>query len=176
MRKLICIISLFSLNSCQKTSDNKVEVNKAKTKHTEFLQSKEPKTTQQKIDSAKLLRQREKDNPDLHLQNLQKELENAELTKVEREEIGIEIKGIRTLRFADKNISSWDRSNPLLVKEVKKTMKDPGSFEHIETTFYYKKDKVIGEMQYRGANSFGAKVISTSKGVFDYEGNLLSIE
>ncbi|MBP0613568.1 hypothetical protein J8J42_10975 [Chryseobacterium sp. cx-311] len=178
MRKLICLISLLYLNSCEKTSNNKVDVNKGEgeTTQTEFLRSNEPKTTQQKIDSAKLLRQLEKDNPDIYLQNLQKELEGPNLTTVEREEIEIEIKGIRTLRSADKNISSWDRSNPVLVKEVKKTMKDPDSFEHIETTFDYKKDKVIGEMQYRGTNSFGAKVISTTKGVFDYEGNLLSVE
>jgi uncharacterized membrane protein len=106
---------------------------------------------------------------------LQKELENNKLTKVQREEVEIEIKSIKTLEFAEKNISAWDRSNPKLVSAVKKTMNDPGSFEHVETTFDYEKDKVIATMIYRGNNALGAKVLGEVLGTFDYDGNLLNI-
>lgn len=107
---------------------------------------------------------------------MNKELENKNLTKVQREEIEIEIKSIKTLNFAEKNISSWDRSNTKLVEEVKKTMTDPKIFEHKETTFQYKKDKVIGTMLYLGKNSFGAKVSATAVGTFDYKGNLIEFK
>ncbi|MCY0976563.1 SHOCT domain-containing protein [Chryseobacterium wangxinyae] len=106
---------------------------------------------------------------------LQKELENDKLTNVQREEIEIEIKSIKTLEFAEKNISAWDRSNPKLVSAVKKTMNNPDSFEHVETTFDYKKDKVIATMIYRGNNALGSKVLGKVLGTFDYDGKLLNI-
>lgn len=106
---------------------------------------------------------------------LEKELENNKLTKVQREEIEIEIKSIRTLEFADKNISAWDRSNPKLVSATKKRMENPDSFEHIETTFDYKKDMVEATMTFRGNNAFGGKVLNVVKGIFDYDGNLIEI-
>ncbi|PQA90699.1 hypothetical protein B0A69_20450 [Chryseobacterium shigense] len=107
---------------------------------------------------------------------LEKELENNKLTKVQREEIEIEIKSIRTLEFAEKNISAWDRSNPKLVHAIKKTMNSPDSFEHIETTFDYKKNKVEATMTFRGNNAVGGTVLNVVKGIFDYDGNLLEIK
>ncbi|AQW91280.1 zinc ribbon domain-containing protein [Elizabethkingia anophelis] len=106
---------------------------------------------------------------------LTEKLKDKKLTKIQREEIEIEIKNIKTLEFANKNISAWDRSNPKLCRAVKKAMNDPDSFEHVSTTFEYNKNNVIGTMTYRGKNAFGAKILASAKGTFDYDGNLLEI-
>ncbi len=52
--------------------------------------------------------------------------------------------------------SSWDGSNKELVNYVKSNMKDPDSFEHVETRIRDKKGVVTAQMVYRGKNSFGA--------------------
>ena len=78
----------------------------------EFLHSNEPKTQEQKIDSAKLVRQKELENPELHLSNLQKELDNKNLTKVQKEEIEIEIKSIRSHKWANKKYKCFGQFQP----------------------------------------------------------------
>lgn len=142
----------------------------------EFLLSTDSKTQQQKIDSAKLQRQKEQENPTQHLEKLHKELENKNLTKTQRKEIEIEIKNIRSENWGKKNISGWDNSNTKLERAVKNVMNDENSFEHVSTTYSYEKDRVIAVMTYRGSNSFGAKVIEQVTGIFDYDGALLSVE
>lgn len=62
--------------------------------------------------------------------------------------------------------SAWDGSYKTLVESVKSIMKDSTSFEHVKTTYrfvYYGTDRphMVIIMQYRGANSFGAKVLGT---------------
>lgn len=88
----------------------------------------------------------------------------------------IKDKNERIIKWAEKNISSWDRSNTLLTKAAKKNMLEPKSFEHISTTFTYNDDNVIGKMTYSGSNSFGGKAIAIAEGTFDYDGNLLKVK
>ncbi|CAD7812544.1 hypothetical protein CHRY9390_02528 [Chryseobacterium aquaeductus] len=165
---IVFFVMIFSTNDGKKTTENKYEI---------FLSSNEPKNQQQKIDSAKLANKKFNNLPDAEkISILNKELEQKNLTKVQRKEIEIEIKGIKELAFAKKNISAWDGSNPKLERAVKKSMNDPDSYEHVQTTFSYKKDKVIATMIYRGNNAFGAKVLGKALGTFDYDGNLLNIE
>ena len=57
-----------------------------------------------------------------------------------------------------KYFSSRDGSNAELVSYVKKGMKDPSSFEHVETRFNDKGDHYEIYMQFRGKNSFNAVV------------------
>ncbi len=62
--------------------------------------------------------------------------------------------------------SAWDGSYKTLVESVKSIMKDSTSFEHVKTTYrfvYYGTDRphMVIVMQYKGANSFGAKVLGT---------------
>lgn len=113
--------------------------------------------------------------PQDELLSLEKELENKALTKVQREEIEIEIKSIKSLQWAKKNINAWDNSNPKLERAVKKAMRNPKSYEHIATEFSYNKNNVTAIMQYRGENGFGGMSIEKVKGVFDYDGDLLEI-
>lgn len=54
--------------------------------------------------------------------------------------------------------SAWDGSNRELVSYVKKSMRDPSSFEHVETLTRDNGDTVSIQMTYRGKNAFGAIV------------------
>ncbi|WP_312076816.1 SHOCT domain-containing protein [Chryseobacterium sp.] len=165
---MVFVVMIFSSKDDKKIAENGNEV---------FLSSNKPKNQQQKIDSAKLANKKFNDLPDSEkISILNKELEQKNLTKVQREEIEVEIKGIKQLAFAKTNISAWDGSNPKLERAIKKSMNDPDSYEHVQTTFSYKKDKVIATMIYRGNNAFGAKVLGKILGTFDYDGNLINIE
>ncbi|WP_312825899.1 SHOCT domain-containing protein [Epilithonimonas sp.] len=149
---------------------------KTKVANNDFLMSNKPKNQQQKIDSAKIANEKFQSlSSEEKIASLEKELENKNLKKVQKEEIQIEIKNIKQQEFAKKNISSWDGSNPKLERTVKKAMNDPDSYEHVQTTFEYKKDKVIGTMLYRGKNAFGGKIVDKAVGTFDYDGNLLEV-
>ena len=57
-------------------------------------------------------------------------------------------------------LSAWDGSNSSLIRETKNTMKDPKSFEHVETvigTVSNGQHKAV--MTYRGRNGFGGMVV-----------------
>lgn len=61
--------------------------------------------------------------------------------------------------------SAWDGSNKDLVQRVKANLRDPSSFEHIETRFV----KINGGLQltmfYRAKNGFGGMNIEKAKGI-----------
>lgn len=55
--------------------------------------------------------------------------------------------------------SAWDNSCRPLVAAVKANLKDPGSFEHIQTGFYRVNDVVHVTMTYRARNSFNGYAV-----------------
>lgn len=61
----------------------------------------------------------------------------------------------------DDYFSNWDGSNRELVSIVKKGMKDPSSFEHIETRYRDNGNSYTIIMSFRGKNSFNALVVQT---------------
>lgn len=71
--------------------------------------------------------------------------------------------------------SSYNGSLPSLVQEIKKQMKDPDSFEHIETSYSNIKSKLIVEMKYSGINSFNTRVIQEVTATVDFDGNVIRI-
>jgi hypothetical protein len=58
---------------------------------------------------------------------------------------------------------------------VKENMKDPSSFEHVETSYSDKGDYLIVKMVYRGKNSFGALVIGSITAKVSLGGQILEI-
>lgn len=67
---------------------------------------------------------------------------------------------------------SWDGSHYAFKRYIKKNLKDPKSFDHIETKSYKRSDgDILVIMKYRAKNSFGGYTIETSSGIFDVEGN-----
>jgi len=57
-----------------------------------------------------------------------------------------------------KCFSGWDGSHIELTKLIKEGMKNPDSYDHVETKYSDKGNHLIVITQYRGTNSFGAVV------------------
>ena len=60
-------------------------------------------------------------------------------------------------------LSAWDGSNRSLVRTAKNSMKDPKSFEHVETRIApVVNGQHIITMTYRGRNGFGGMVVENT--------------
>lgn len=60
-------------------------------------------------------------------------------------------------------------------KAIKRLMHDPNSFEHVNTKYEVKDNKIIFYTEYRGKNAFNATVLNSITGVMDLDGNILEI-
>ena len=79
--------------------------------------------------------------------------------------------------FVEAQFSAWDGSHRELVKVVKDSMNDSGSFEHIETLYRDDGETIALSMTFRGANAFGGIVSQTVEAVADPEtGEILAID
>ena len=67
-------------------------------------------------------------------------------------------------------LSGWDGSNRSLVDQVKRQLREPTSFEHVETDI---QPEVNGKhsitMEYRARNGFGGMDVATAEGTVDHE-------
>ena len=68
--------------------------------------------------------------------------------------------------IAAKCFSNWNGSSRELVRRVKNTLRDPGSFEHVETrrTQPNGAGQIVVRMVYRARNGFGGMVVETAYG------------
>lgn len=65
-------------------------------------------------------------------------------------------------------LSGWDGSHPGFVENVKAQLREPSSFEHIETRVTPNKEgKHAIIMEYRARNGFGGMNVGTAIGAFD---------
>ena len=70
--------------------------------------------------------------------------------------------------------SAWDGSHRSLEKSVKVSLKDPDSYQHVETSYIDKGSEGIDVvMTYRAKNSFGGYVVNRAAATYDIDGNLL---
>lgn len=142
----------------------------------EYLLSDKPKSEHQKTDSAILASKKFDELPvEEKIALLHAKLKRKTLTKNQKKDIELEIKTIKSINFAEKNFSPSDGFNPKFARSVKKMMNDPDSFGHVKTTYKYRENTVIATMIYRSKNAFGAMVLGTVVGVFDYDGTLLEV-
>lgn len=63
----------------------------------------------------------------------------------------------------EQQFSTWDGAHRNLEKFIKANMKDPNSYEHVETRYSDNGDHLIVVTTYRGTNSFGGVVTSSMK-------------
>jgi hypothetical protein len=63
-----------------------------------------------------------------------------------------------------------------LTESVQMNLKDPSSFEHIQTVFYNNTNYYIVRMQYRAKNSFGGYIVNTATAKVDTLGNLIDYQ
>lgn len=72
--------------------------------------------------------------------------------------------------------SPWDGSHRQVERELKARMKNPASYEHVETRYRVGTDSITVFTTYRGTNSFGAVVPSEAIATVDKAGNVLTLE
>ena len=71
--------------------------------------------------------------------------------------------------------SQWDGSHPKVVDAIKKTMHDPNSFKHVETTYWDMKTHLVVKTTFRGTNALNAVVTNWAKVKVDLQGNVIEI-
>ena len=99
-------------------------------------------------------------NPKFKAQQAQNDALRAE----QKRTIQLAREAAKAKREAEKDpfahlFSAWDGSCRPLVAAVKANLKDPGSFEHIQTGFYRVNDVVHVTMTYRARNSFNGYTV-----------------
>jgi len=75
----------------------------------------------------------------------------------------------------ERGFSGWDGSHRALERWIKKRLKDPGSYEHIETRFGDKGDHVLVITTYRARNSFGGYTVESVTAKARIDGSLIAI-
>lgn len=71
--------------------------------------------------------------------------------------------------------SGWDGSHRQVERELKARMKNPASYEHVETRYSVGTDSITVVTTYRGTNSFGAVVPNQTIATVDKAGNVLTL-
>lgn len=80
------------------------------------------------------------------------------------------------LQKIEKQFSKWDGSHELLATYLKESLKDPDSYEHIETRYVVKNDTLHVVTAIKATNSFGAKIKTTYAGIFTLEGRFIDVK
>jgi RNA polymerase subunit RPABC4/transcription elongation factor Spt4 len=75
----------------------------------------------------------------------------------------------------ESQFSPWDGSHRTLERAIQKSMNDPDSYEHVETTYRDMGDSLIVSTTFRGKNGFGGTVKNTVVAQVDLDGNILKV-
>lgn len=75
----------------------------------------------------------------------------------------------------EKHFSSWDGSHYGLTKEIKKSMHDPKSYDHVKTTYRDNGDHLVVTTVFRGKNLFGGVIQNSVTAKVDLNGNVIEI-
>jgi len=81
----------------------------------------------------------------------------------------------QTEKFKESCLSGWDGSCPPLVDYLKKNLKDPDSYEHIETGFWNMGDHAVVMTKYRAKNSFGGYMVGYIKAKVTWNCEMLEV-
>lgn len=115
------------------------------------------------------------DNIIVEMNELSENTENDSLKNVIQILISKQDELKRTVQI-NKQFSSWDGSHINLKKSVKDNLKDPSSFEHVNTEYQVNNDNTLTvHMKYRGKNSFNATITEDIWVKTDLNGNILEV-
>jgi len=110
------------------------------------------------------------------------EIENKyfnHLTDAEKSEVKADFERLYAQKkyqaWIKEQFSAWDGSHRPLVDLVKKSLNDPKSFDHEETTCRDMKDHLIIKMTYRAKNAFGGLILQNVTAKADYKTNTITI-
>ncbi|MCA9365020.1 MAG: hypothetical protein KC736_03955 [Candidatus Moranbacteria bacterium] len=90
-------------------------------------------------------------------------------------EVKVETEEEKRKKMIEDQFSVWDGSHIELTKIIKKSMNDPKSYEHVETTYTDMGDYLIVNTVFRGKNAFGALVKNTVKAKVSLDGKDVEI-
>ncbi|MBT6069324.1 hypothetical protein HOG48_06260 [Candidatus Peregrinibacteria bacterium] len=71
--------------------------------------------------------------------------------------------------------SAWDGSHIKLTRSIKESMNDPGSYEHVKTSYWNMNGHIVVETTFRGKNAFGGLIMNTIKAKVSLTGEVLEI-
>jgi len=71
--------------------------------------------------------------------------------------------------------SSWNGSHRNLVRLIKESMNDPGSYKHVKTVYWDKGDHLVVKTSFRGKNAFGGVVLNYVTAEVSLNGQILEI-
>ena len=80
----------------------------------------------------------------------------------------------RTVQI-ERGFSAWDGSHTELTRYVKARLRDPKSFEHVETGYSDKGDYLYVRMVYRAKNGFGGMTVNSVEAKCAISGGVLEI-
>jgi len=103
------------------------------------------------------------------------EMDNAVVEAKKQEKVDA-INAVAHKDIIEKQFSSWDGSHINLTKAIKESMNDPSSFEHISTKYFDLGDHLKVVTEFRGNNSFGAKVKNTVIAQVGLDGHIIEME
>lgn len=75
----------------------------------------------------------------------------------------------------EKAFSAWDGAHRNLERYITERLKDPDSYEHIETRYVDQGEHVVVYTKYRAKNSFGGYVIQEAGAKAKLDGTLISV-
>lgn len=80
-----------------------------------------------------------------------------------------------TSEQVERGFSVWDGSHIELTKVIKAVMRDPASYQHVQTVFRERDDHLLVTTTYRGSNAFGGIVTEQVTARVSMDGKVLSI-
>ena len=75
----------------------------------------------------------------------------------------------------ESGFSAWNGSHIALTRIIKKSMNDPKSFEHVETTYGDRGDYLVVKTTFRGKNAYGGVVLNWITAKCDLDGDVIEV-
>ena len=98
----------------------------------------------------------------------------AEIEVKQKAEEAARIDAARKKRI-ESGFSAWNGSHIALTRIIKKSMNDPKSFDHVETTYGDMGDYLVVKTTFRGKNTFGGLVVNWITAKCDLDGNVIEV-
>ena len=115
-------------------------------------------------------------NFDKKFEKFNKQTRDNANAETQKQEIVEAEKSALHKKMIEVQFSSWDGSHISLTKEIKKAMNYPESYEHISTTCTDLGDHIQVWTEFRGKNSFGAKVENIVNAKIGLDGHIIEME
>jgi hypothetical protein len=94
--------------------------------------------------------------------------------KVNQEKVKLDAIATRQ-KLLESGFSKWDGSHLALERHIIKSMNDPDSYEHVDTSYIDYKNHLIVLTKFRGKNAFGGTVVNSISAKVSIDGEIIEI-